>query len=598
MSTGKLIIANCSGFYGDRLSAAREMVHGGPIDVLTGDYLAELTMAILYRKRTADPGGGYVGTFLKQMEEVLGACLEKGIRVVTNAGGLNPKGCAEALAALARRLGLTPRIAWIEGDDLMPRLARLQAEGEALVHLDKGGALKDAGLQPVTANAYLGCWGIKQALDRGADVVVCPRVTDAALVMGPAAWRFRWRRDDWDRLAGALAAGHILECGAQATGGNYAFFREVPSYDNVGFPLVEMHDDGSFVVSKHPGTGGLVSVGTVTAQLLYEVASPAYISPDVVAHFDTLDLRQEGPDRVRIEGCKGSAPPDTAKVCINLPGGHRNRMDVYLAGLDIPEKARIVEDTLFQALGGKQRFDRVEVRLLRTEREDPQSNEQALATLRITVMAKDAKLAGRLFSAKVVELVLANIPGFSLAAPPEDGAPYLIYWPALVAKTKLKETVYLDGEAWEVPQLVGAHGAAPAPPRAASRPSPAGETLRLPFGRLFATRSGDKGGNANLGVWARTPEAHAFLRAYLTIAALKKLLPDTAAYTIERYELPNLLALNFYIRGFLGDGASSSTRLDPQAKTLGEYLRAKWIAAPRALCPDEGAFAVDPSTAL
>ena len=352
----KLIIANCSGFFGDRLSAAREMVQDGPIDVLTGDYLAELTMAILFQKRLKSPESGYVPTFHKQMEAVMGQCLEKGIRVVANAGGLNPAGLARTLKTTVQTLGLSPRIAYIEGDDLMPRLKTLQQNGEPFTHMDKGVSLADAGAVPITANAYLGAWGIAAALAQGADIVVCGRVADAALVAGPCAWRFGWQRTDWDRLAGAYAAGHIIECGAQATGGNYSFIHEVPSYRNVGFPIAEMHPDGSFVITKHPETGGLVSVGTVTAQLLYEITAPTYLTPDVAVRFDTLSLTQAGPDRVRGAGTRGEPPPETAKVCINNLGGYKNTMTVVLTGLDIDRKAEIVAETLFDSLGGRERF--------------------------------------------------------------------------------------------------------------------------------------------------------------------------------------------------------------------------------------------------
>jgi hypothetical protein len=595
-----LIVGNCSGFYGDRLSAAKELVTGGPLHVLTGDYLAEVTMAILYRQRLADPALGYVGTFLKQLEEVMGTCLDKSIRVVVNAGGLNPGALAEAVERLAAKLGLRPKVAWIGGDDLMPRLKELEGRGEALTHLDKRVTFKEGRVVPVTANAYLGGWGIAAALGRGADIVICPRVTDAALTIGPAAWRFGWRRDEWDRLAGALAAGHVLECGAQATGGNYSFFREVPSFLRIGYPLAEIHADGSCIITKHPGTGGLVSVGTVTAQLLYEIDAPAYLNPDVTAHFDSLRLEQEGPDRVRIYGCRGSPPPATAKVCVNTLRGHRNTMGIRLAGLDIVEKARIAEQTLFDALGGKDRFDEVDVQLIRTDKEDPASNDETLATLRVTVVSQDPKLAGRLFSAKVVEMALANIPGFTLTQAPGDGAPNVVYWPAAVSKREIHETVHLAGESWEVPQVIPEGGAAarpaptvPAPPAPASpRPAlpPGGPVRRVPLGSIAGTRSGDKGGNANLGVWAKTPQGFAFLREFLTVERLKTLLPDVAPFAVERHELPNLNALNFYIRGILGDGGTSSTRTDGQAKTLGEYLRVKRVEVPTAL--------LDPDPAL
>jgi hypothetical protein len=270
-----LRIANCSGFYGDRRAAPRELLEGGPIDVLTGDYLAELTMLILWRSRGRDPAKGYATSFLAQMEECLGLAVDKGVKVVANAGGLNPAGLAAELRALAGRLGLTVSVAHVEGDDLLGRLDELRAAGEPLANLDTGTRLAEAGVTPVTANAYLGAWGTVAALAAGADVVVCGRVTDASLVVGPAAWRFGWAADDWDRLAGAVVAGHVLECGTQATGGNYAFLHELPDTRPPGFPIAEVAADGSAVVTKHPGTGGLVSVGTVTAQLLYEIAGPA-----------------------------------------------------------------------------------------------------------------------------------------------------------------------------------------------------------------------------------------------------------------------------------------------------------------------------------
>ena len=360
-------IANCSGYYGDKLSAAKDMVDGGPIDVLTGDYLAELTMAILYGQRMQrGEDKGYVGTFLKQVKEIAASCKEKNIKIVTNAGGLNPKSMANEIENILKELSISLKVAYIDGDDLMPRMEELSNAGEAFTNIDKNTLLKDSAYEPLTANAYLGAWGIKEALDNGADIVVCPRVTDAAVVIGPAAWKFNWSRDNYDALAGALAAGHIIECGCQATGGNYAFFKEVPSFDNVGYPIAEIQEDGSFTITKHPGTGGLVSVGTVTAQLLYEIGSPAYINPDVVSHFDTLKIEETDKDRVYVSGCRGSTPPPTHKACINLAGGFRNGMEIIITGLDIEEKAKSFTDTLFKSLGGIEQFDEVSMDLYQT----------------------------------------------------------------------------------------------------------------------------------------------------------------------------------------------------------------------------------------
>ena len=581
----KVIIANCSGFFGDRLSAAREMVMGGPIDVLTGDYLAELTMALLFRQKLKNPAQGYVPTFLRQMEEIMGECLARNIKVVSNAGGLNPRGLADELKKIADKLGLAPKIACIEGDDLMGRLGELQAAGEAFVHLDKGISLKDAGANPITANAYLGGWGIAEALARGADIVVSGRVADASLVVGPAAWWFGWKKNDWDRLAGATVAGHIVECGAQATGGNYSFIEEVPSFLKVGYPIAEMYEDGSSVITKHPGTGGLVSVDTVKAQLLYEIRDPKYLTPDVAARFDTINISQEAPDRVKIDGVRGEAPPETTKVCINCLGGYRNSMTIVLTGLDIEKKAKIFEDAFFDNLGGRGQYAVEEVQLVRSNREDPSTNDEAFAYLRVSVMDPDQKKVDRL-SAKIVELGLANIPGFTATAPPAKGTPAILHWPALVSGRAVVQRITMNGEEFTVDFTVPASaGKAPEAPAVKIPPAPAGKLVKIPFGRVFATRSGDKGGNANLGVWAKTPGAYAFLREFLTTARLKEILKDMSAYEIERYEMPNLLALNFYIRGVLGEGVAASLRSDPQAKTLGEYLRAKMVEMPESIVP-------------
>jgi hypothetical protein len=373
-----LVVANCSGFLGDRIAAAREVLAGpSPVDVLTGDYLAELTMLILWKARQKDPALGYATTFLRQMDDVLGTCLDRGVKVVANAGGLNPHGLADALRALGERLGLSPAIAVVDGDDLVDRLGALQAAGEELAHVDTGRPLRDAGAAPVTANAYLGAWGIADALAAGADVVVCPRVTDASLVVGPAAWWHGWERTDWDRLAGAVVAGHVLECGPQATGGNHPFLDELPDDRYPGFPLAEVAADGSCVITKQPGSGGAVTVGTVTGQLLYEIALPAYLGPDVVARFDTVGLEGDGPDRVRISGVRGEPPPDRLKVAINLPGGFRNSMTMVITGLDVERKAARAEAMLWDVLGGREQFDAVDVQLLRTDQPDAPTNAQA-----------------------------------------------------------------------------------------------------------------------------------------------------------------------------------------------------------------------------
>ena len=579
-------IANCSGFYGDRLAAAREMLDqgSGSVDVLTGDYLAELTMLILWKARQKDPGLGYATTFLRQLEEVLGTCLERGVKVVANAGGLNPAGLAAKITELSGRLGLNTRVAYITGDDLIPAIGDLQAAGHELTNLDTGLPLAKADLPVVTANAYLGGWGITAALQAGADVVVCPRVTDASLVTGPAAWWHGWRRDDWDALAGAVAAGHVIECGPQATGGNYSFPAEITNRRYPGFPIAEVAADGGSVITKHDGTGGVVSVGTVTAQLLYEIGDPAYLNPDVVAHFDTIRLAQEGADRVALTGTRGSPPPDTLKVALTMLGGYRNTTTMVLTGLDIEEKAEHAIALLTEVLGGTEQFDEFDVRLLRFDHPDAPVNEQATAHLRITVKDTDERKVGRAFSNAAVELALAGYAGFHTTTPPTAASAFGVYWPALIPAAVVTQHVHLpDGETQVVRHTsdLSRHPAAPvlsSPP--AVPPASPGPTRDVPLGRLCGARSGDKGGSANVGLWAVSPEAYAWLRGYLTVDRFKALLTEAASLPVERYELPNLLALNFVIPGLLAPGVSGTTRPDAQAKGLGEYLRSRLVPAP------------------
>ena len=580
-------IANCSGFYGDRLAAAREMLDqgSGPIDVLTGDYLAELTMLILWKARRKDPGLGYASTFLTQMEEVLGTCLARGVKVVANAGGLNPAGLAAQVAELARRLGLNARVAYITGDDLIPVIGDLQAAGHELANLDTGLPLAKADLPVVTANAYLGGWGITAALQAGADVVVCPRVTDASLVTGPAAWWHGWRRDDWDALAGAVAAGHVIECGPQATGGNYSFPAEITDRRYPGFPIAEVAADGSSVITKHDGTGGVVSPGTVTAQLLYEIGDPAYLNPDVVAHFDTIRLAQAGPDRVALTGTRGSPPPGTLKVALTMLGGYRNTTTMVLTGLDIEEKAGHAIALLTEVLGGTEQFDEFDARLLRFDRPDAPTNEQATAHLRITVKDQDERKVGRAFSNAAVELALAGYAGFHTTAPPAAASAFGVYWPAVIPAALVTQQVHRpDGQTQTVrhtcelphPQAAPIPDASPAGPGA----DVVGATENVPLGWLCGARSGDKGGTANVGLWAVSPGAYAWLRRYLTVGRFKELLTEASSLPVERYELPNLLALNFVVPGLLAPGVSATTRPDAQAKGLGEYLRSRLVPVP------------------
>ena len=609
-----LRIANCSGFYGDRLSAMREVLEGGDVDVVTGDYLAELTMLILGKDRLKDPTGGYARTFAAQVTDCLALALEQGVRIVANAGGLNPAGLAERLREVAAEQGLDARIAWVDGDDLSPRAAELGLDGA------------------LTANAYLGGFGIARALADGADVVVTGRVTDASLVVGPAAWHHGWGPGDanhWDQLAGAVAAGHVVECGTQATGGNFSGFLDLPRTGRpLGFPVAEVAADGSSVITKHAGTGGAVTVDTVTAQLLYEVQTREYLGPDVTLDLASITLEQEDVDRVRISGVRGSAPPATLKVCVNELGGWRNRVEFVLTGLDLEEKAAWLRDQLAPALTAAE----VSWSSSRWPDPDADTEEGASVLLRCTVKDPAPEPVGKRFTAPAVELALASYPGFTLTGPPGAATPYGVYRPAYVDRGAVTHTVHLpDGSVETVPDPTSfADPTSPAGPTPSAGPTsladrtssadptssvepvetsgtavpttlagatgssddgpsvPTGATRRLPLGTVAHARSGDKGGDANVGVWARG-EGHLraargrWLADLLTPARVRELLPETASLDVEVVGLPNLHGVNVLVRGLLGDGVAASTRFDPQAKAVGEWLRARHVDIPEEL---------------
>jgi hypothetical protein len=542
----------------------REMLVDGELDYLTGDYLAELTMLILGRDRMKHPERGYAKTFLTQLEECLGLAQDRGVRIVANAGGLNPAGLADAVRTLAQRLGVPVRVAHVDGDDLSPRAEEL-------------------GLgKPLTANAYLGAWGIVDCLNDGADIVVTGRVTDASVTVGPAAAHFGWGRTDYDRLAGAVVAGHVIECGIQATGGNFSFFTEIPDLTYAGFPLAEIHADGSSVIAKHPGTGGLVSVDTVTAQLLYEITGARYANPDATARMDSIELSSDGADRVRISGVTGEPPPPTYKVSLNSIGGFRNAMTFVLTGLDIDAKSDLVRRQLESALSLKPA--ELEWTLARTDHADADTEEAASALLRCVVRDPDPANVGRQFSSAAVELALASYPGFTVTAPPGDGQVYGVYTPGYVDATEVAHTaVHADGSRVEIACATDTLELQLASAPSLPEPLADGPTQRLPLGRVAGARSGDKGGSANVGVWVRTDEQWRWLANTLTVELLQELLPETAGLPVTRHLLPNLRAVNFVIEEILGQGVAYQARFDPQAKGLGEWLRSRHVDIPAVL---------------
>jgi hypothetical protein len=563
--TSAMRIGNCSGFYGDRLSAMREMLEGGQLDVLTGDYLAELTMLILGRDTMKDPSLGYAKTFVRQLEDSLGLALESGVKIVSNAGGLNPAGLADRLRDVAKGLGLDPAVAHVEGDDVR----------DFAHDFDFDGAL--------TANAYLGGFGIAAALRGGADVVVTGRVTDASLVLGPAVAHFGWTPTSYDELAGAVVAGHILECGTQATGGNFSGFKTLPHHGlPLGFPLAEIAADGSSVITKHAGAGGAVTVDTVTAQLVYEIQSARYLNPDVTTHLDSIRLREVGPDRVEVSGVRGEAPPELLKVCVNQLGGFRNTVEFVLTGLDIDAKADWVREQLAPSLTAS------EVSWTRTALPptDADTEEGASSLLRCTIKDASPDPVGRRFTSAAVELALASYPGFTMTGPPAQPTPYGVYRAAYVPRDLVTHTVvHADGTREVIPdptdfsEAEHTDGLRPSP-----YPAPTDSlTRRAPLGSFVHARSGDKGGDANIGLWVMNDGSGKYdarvtwLAKLVTPRKVRELVPEAADLDVEVYVLPNLGAVNVLIRGLLGEGVAASTRFDPQAKGLGEWLRSRTV---------------------
>lgn len=574
-----LRVGNCSGFYGDRLSAMREMLEGGELDVLTGDWLAELTMLILGRDLAKDETTGYAKTFLLQLRECLSIAMAKGVTIVANAGGVNTPGLVDAIRELAAEQGLSPSIAHVRGDDLTDRAGEL-------------------GLgSPLGAHAYLGGFGIARAVASGADVVVTGRVTDASVIVGPAIAHFGWGREDFDALAGGTAAGHVVECGTQATGGNFPFFTEITDLTRPGFPIAEIHRDGSCVITKHEGTGGAVTIDTVTSQLLYEIQDARYPGPDVTTRLDSIRLESVGTDRVALTGVRGEAPPPEVKVSLTALGGFRNELTVVLTGLDIEAKAELFQRQFEAALTTCPA--ELSWTLARTDRPDAPTQQQAAALLTVVARDDESKVVGRPFTNAAVEVALGSYPGFHTTAPPSSATPYGVFTPGYVPQSvPAHEVVLDDGEVEAVAAPVSTQALEPltAPDPVVEAGTPAGShaarrhpgaTRRVPLGTIAGARSGDKGGNANIGVWVREDDAWPWLADLLTAERIGELLPEVAGLPVTVTRLPDLRAVNIVIEGILGEGVAYNARFDPQAKGLAEWLRSRTVDLPVELLPEE-----------
>ncbi len=590
MGRDRIRIANCGGFWGDDPTAARRQVEGGPVDYLVMDYLAEVTMAILQKQRQDRPAAGFAGDFLVQLRDVLPACVARGIRVISNAGGVNPLACRDAVEALAAELGIADqvKVAVVLGDDLYDDLDAILAAGEELANLDTARPLTDIRTDVLSANVYLGAAPVVAALELGANVIIAGRVTDTAITLAPMMWEFGWAPDDWDRVASGIVAGHIIECGTQTTGGNFTDWRTVPSFSNIGYPIIEADADGTFVVTKHDGTGGLVNIHTVSEQLLYEMGTPEYLSPDCIAHFDSVQLAQDGPDRVRITGVRGSPPPERLKVSVSFAHGHRIFGRFMVTGPDALDKARTAAEIFWESAGGPESFEETNTQFIGWNGTHPPltSAEPSEVLVQVAARDQDRKRLDAMFGANIVSRGLGSIPGF--CAPADQGRPrassVVGYWPALVSRDQISVRVVCDDDERAVSTASPTSPGTFVAPVVPSVPVPAtGTTVTVPLSRLCLARSGDKGDTCNIGVVARSPEVYAWLLTSLTEAVVKERFEALARGDVERHQFPNLLALNFLLHESLGGGGTRSIRFDAQGKTYAQYLLAAEVDVDEAL---------------
>lgn len=579
MTRASLRIGCASGFWGDTEYAASQLVHDGNIDVLVFDYLAEITMSLLTRAKAKDPQAGYAPDFVSALRPLLRELKARGIRVVSNAGGVNPGGCREALARAAEAEGLSLKIAAVTGDDLLPQVEAMREAG--VREMFSGTPLPE---RLASANAYLGAFPIAAALDAGADIVVTGRCVDSAVVLGPLIQAFGWSETDYDRLAQGSLAGHIIECGTQCTGGNYTDWRSVPGWDNMGFPIADCAPDGSFVVEKPAGTGGLIVPSTVGEQVVYEIGDPRnYVLPDVSCDFSRIRLEAVGENQVRVSGARGRPPTDQCKVSATYADGFRATAQFMIGGIEAPAKAQRTGEALLArcrrlfAERGLGDFTETSIEALGAEATyGPHARAQTREVIvRIAARHPD-KNALEIFSREMAPMALASAPaitGFSGGRP--KVTPVIRLFSLLWPKARIPVSVEVDGQPITCPQMSGAEPQALAPEETPAPPPAdalAGGTRSVPLVRLAWGRSGDKGDSANIGILARRPEYLPWIRAALTEEAVAQWFAHLAQGPVHRYEWPGLDGLNFLLERALGGGGIASLRIDPQGKAYAQML--------------------------
>ena len=581
MSKAKeLVRIGCgAGFWGDSGEGPKQLVESGQIDYLILDYLAEITMSLLARARSKDPAAGYATDFPDVIARLAPQIKQHGIRVVTNAGGVNPKACQEVLAAKLKAAGIDLRIGIVTGDDLLPRAAELKQQG--IREMFSGGEFPD---KPWSVNAYLGAFPIATALDAGADIVITGRCVDSALALAPLVHEFGWKATDYDLLSAGSLAGHVIECGTQATGGIVTDWKTtVGDWDRMGFPIAEVARDGSFIATKPGGTGGRVAPETVAEQIVYEIGDPAaYLLPDVTCDWRQLSLLQSGPDRVEVRGARGRVPTDSYKVSATYQDGFRATGTMMIGGRDAVARAEATAEAILRRtrriFGERKLGDylRSDIEVLGAE-----SNWGAQARARGTreVILKLAvhhsdKAALEIFSREFLPSATSmaqGITGFAGGRP--SVTPLVRLFSCLVPKGSVSIAAEVDGKAIALPaKEPGRIGEAVAKGETINGSIPAGPTRALPLIALAYGRSGDKGDSANIGVLARRPELVPLLRAQLSAEAVKQYLAHFVRGRVERFEVPGLHGFNFLLHEALGGGGMASLRYDPQGKMLAQIL--------------------------
>ncbi|KWR87681.1 acyclic terpene utilization AtuA family protein [Cupriavidus sp. IDO] len=597
MSDRTVAIGCSSGFWGDSAHAAAQLVHSGKIDYLVSDYLAEITMSLLARARAKNPALGYPPDFVETLAPLVPAIAARGIRVVSNAGGVNPRACRQALAEAAAEAGVALRIAVIEGDDLMPRIDEIKTLAPAEMFT---GARFPERLQ--SCNAYLGARAIATALDAGADIVLAGRCVDSAVTLGILMHEFGWRDTDYDLLAAGSLAGHVIECGPQCTGGLFTDWAEVPGWEDMGYPIVECSADGAFTVTKPAGTGGLVMPATVAEQIVYEIGDPAaYILPDVVCDFTNVKLVQDGSDRVQVSGARGRAPTPTYKVSATYADGWRVIATIMVAGRDAAAKARrmgeaIIERTrhLNQA-AGRADYRETSVEVIGAEDTYGETGRFAASAREVVLkigLRHDDKAALEVFSREMTQAGVAMAQGTTgLFGGRPSPSPVVRLFSFLLDKGRVPVQVELEGTATSVTIAAGQPLEPREPAAVADEPPPA-DAAEVPLIALAWGRSGDKGNDANIGVIARRPEFLPVLRRELTTQRVVAFFGHYVTGAVRRWELPGFHALNFLLTGALGGGGIASLRYDPQGKSYAQMLMDLPVRVPAVWLTAQGPLAL------